>query len=95
MGDDGLPVAFQLAYGKYHDEHAIRWKANRGFTHYRVDDGEHGGMGKEAALLHPDGAFNAKLVLDQFLALSKEMPQDIVDFVSARLREHPEYGDNR
>ena len=94
MGENGLPVAFQLAYGKYHDEHAIRWKANRGFTHYRVDDGEHGGMGKEAALLHPDGAFNAKLVLNQFLALSKEMPQDIVDFVSARLREHPEYHDD-
>ena len=94
MSADGMPIAFQLAYGKYHDEHAIRWKADRGFSHYRVDDGEQGGMGKESALLHPDGAFNAKIVLSEFLALSKEMPQDIVDFVSARLREHPEYNDN-
>lgn len=91
MGDDGLPIAFQLAYGKYHNEHAIRWKEDGGFVHYRVDDGEQSGMGKETALLHPDGVFKAKQVLDQFLELSKEMPKDIVDFVSARLREHPEY----
>ena len=32
--DDGRPVAFQLSYGKYRDEHAIRWKVDRGFTHY-------------------------------------------------------------
>ena len=31
---DGKPVAFQLSYGKYRDEHAIRWEADRGFTHY-------------------------------------------------------------
>ena len=31
FGQDGQPVAFQLAYGKYRNEHAIRWKAGRGF----------------------------------------------------------------
>jgi hypothetical protein len=30
-------------------------------------------------------------VLEQFLALSSEVPKDIVEFVAARLREHPEY----
>ncbi|MBX9906260.1 MAG: hypothetical protein K2Y31_18090 [Burkholderiales bacterium] len=94
FGDDGQPEAFQLAYSKYRDEKAIRWKAGRGFTHYQVDDGEKSGMGKEAAILHPDGAFKAKQVLDQFLAVSKEVPKEIVDFVAARLREHPEYHEN-
>ena len=91
FGDDGYPVAFQLAYGKYRDERAIRWKVGRGFVHHRVDDGESGGVGKEAPLLLPDGAFEAKGVLERFLALSREVPQDIVEFVAARLREHPEY----
>jgi hypothetical protein len=48
----------------------------------------------EKAILHPDGAFKAKQVLDQFLAVSKEVPKEIVDFVAARLREHPEYHEN-
>ncbi len=91
FGEDGQPVAFQLAYGKNRDEHAIRWKADRGFVHHRVDDGERESVGKEAPLLFPNGAFEAQSVLKRFLALSREVPQEIVQFVAARLREHPEY----
>ena len=91
IGEDGQPVAFQLAYSKYRDERAIRWKADKGFSHHRVDDGENEGAEKGAVLLHPDGTFEAKRVLDQFLALSKEMPSNLVEFVVARIREHPEY----
>ena len=89
--DDGKPVAFQLSYGKYRDEHAIRWKAKRGFAHYSVDDGESGAFDSQAPILIADGIFQAARVLKRFRELSGEMPQDIVDFVSARLREHPEY----
>ncbi|MBI2319812.1 MAG: hypothetical protein HYU75_23145 [Betaproteobacteria bacterium] len=91
FGEDNWPVAFQLAYGKNRDEHAIRWKADRGFVHHRVDDGERKSAGKEAPLLFPDGAFEARSVLERFLALSREMPAEIVHFVAERLREHPEY----
>jgi hypothetical protein len=90
-GQDGKPVAFQLAYGKYHNERAIRWKAGRGFTHERVDDGENVGVVKEAPILVSDGAFEGERVLKQFLELAAELPRDLVDFVAARLREHPEY----
>jgi hypothetical protein len=93
FGDGGAIVAFQLAYGKYRDEHAIRWKASRGFAHERVDDGENAGvLVKQSPILIADGAFDALDVLARFLELSAEMPQEIVDFVAARLREHPEYG---
>ena len=91
FGEDGNPVAFQLCYGKYRDEHAIRWKAGRGFVHHRVDDGEITGKVKQAAILFADGAFEAATVLKQFLELSNEVPRDLVALVSARLREHPEY----
>ncbi len=91
LGPDGMPAAFELAYDKYRNEHALRWKAGRGFTHYVVDDGESGGVGKEAPLLYPDGAFDATKVVNRFIDLSTGMPRDIVDFVVGRLREHPEY----
>jgi len=91
FGDDGRPVAFQLSYGKYRDEHAIRWKAGRGFTHYSVDDGESGAVTSDAPLLMADGPFAASRVATRFRALAAELPRDVVDFVIARLREHPEH----
>ena len=89
--DNGAPVAFQLAYGKYRDEHAIRSKAGKRFVHERVEDGENAGVIKQTPILVQDGPFSASNVVDQFLAMSKEVPRDIVDFVVARLRDHPEY----
>lgn len=91
FGPDGKPTAFQLAYGKYHDEHAIRWKAGHGFRHYIVDDGEHGAPGKGVAILEPNGEFPASKVLKRFLELSAEIPEEVVDFVANRIREHPAY----
>jgi hypothetical protein len=88
----GTPVAFQLAYGKYRNERALRWKAGKGFTHEVVDDGENAGVLKQAAILDGEGYFDATAVLERFIALSAEMPPEIVGFVSARLEEHPNYG---
>lgn len=88
---DGTPTAFQLAYGKYHDEHALRWKAGLGYAHYAVDDGEAQPSGKEAPVLEADGAFPASRVLARFPGLSAEVPEDIVRFVAERIRAHPEY----
>jgi hypothetical protein len=92
FGDGGKVISFQLSYGKYRNEHAIRWKAGRGFAHERVDDGETAGvLAKQSPILVADGAFDATCVLERFLELSARMPQEIVDFVAARLREHPEF----
>jgi hypothetical protein len=94
FGKDGTPVAFQLAYGKYRNEHAIRWKAGSGFAHERVDDGEIPGVMKRTPILAANGAFRAAHVLRRFLELSAELPRDVVEFIAARLREHPEYGED-
>ena len=91
FGGAGKVVAFQLSYGKYRNEHAIRWKKDRGFSHEQVDDGESVGPLKQAPILIADGAFDAAGVLERFVELSGEIPQEIVDFVVARLREHPEF----
>ncbi|MDP2240587.1 MAG: hypothetical protein Q8K18_10570 [Burkholderiales bacterium] len=86
-------MAFQLAYGKYRDEHAIRWEARRGYTHHRVDDGESGALSNDAPILVADGVFDAPRVLKRFRELAAEMPREIADFIAARLQEHPEFHD--
>jgi hypothetical protein len=91
FGDDGEPVSFHLSYGKYRNERAIRWKANHGFNHYSVDDGESGAMSPQAPILIAGGAFSASQVLERFIELSGRVPREIVRFVAARLREHPQY----
>jgi hypothetical protein len=91
FGNHGEPVAFQLSYGKYRNEHAIRWRAGRGFTHHRVEDGEGNAVNRDAPLLMADGLFDASRVLARFRELSAEMPRDVADFVAARLEEHPGY----
>ena len=91
LNESGELVGFQLAYGKYRNEHAIRWNQGRGFGHYKVDDGEEGPVGKGIPILTADGGFNAKRILDQFLEIACDIPQDIVAFVAARIREHPGY----
>lgn len=88
FGDDNRPVAFQLAYGKYRAERAVRWKEATGFRHYEVDAGIDG---REQPLLMPDGPLDAAGVLNGFLALSGEVPREIVEFVAEQLRRHPEY----
>jgi len=89
--DENRPSAFQLSYGKYRDEHAIRWKLSQGYTHYRVDDGRSAGIAAGAPLVTVDGAFHPGQVLERFLELSTEVPSPIAEFVAARLREHPAY----
>ena len=90
---DDNPTAFQLCYGKYHNERAIRWKTGRGFAHYRVDHGtsEHGRIGGGTPFLIAGGVFEAPRVLQKFGELSDRVPAFIREFVSARLREHAEY----
>jgi hypothetical protein len=91
FGDDGEPSGFQLCYGKYRNERAIRWKVNRGFNHYSVDDGESGAVHSETPILREEGHFAASQVLQQFIELSEKIPGEIVGFVAARLREHPDF----
>lgn len=92
LDSNGTPVAFQLAYGKYRNERALRWKAGTGFTHEVVDDGENSGVVKQAAVLDGHAYFDAAAVRARFVELSTEVPPEIVAFVCARLEEHPNFG---
>ncbi len=93
--EDDNPIGFELGYGKYRDERAIRWKTTLGFAHYRVDDGEGLGLGSGSPLLVADGVFDAARVLKRFGELSTEVPSEIAEFVCVCLRKHPEYREDK
>lgn len=87
--EDGEIVSFQLCYSKYRNEHAIYWKRQSGFAHLIVDDGESSGLSSSTPILVADGYFDRNAVLDCFRKLSVQLPNDILQFVTASLLDYP------
>lgn len=83
--ETGEIVAFQLCYAKPDNEHAIYWRADSGFSHLRVDDGESTTFSASTPVLVADGVFDSRSVVDRFRALAAALPADVVEFVIARL----------
>ena len=87
--DDSI-LGFQLCYDRQGTERALSWKAGRGYSHEKVDDGEAVGLAhKRTPILVADGVFDSKVVLERFLAAAHGVPRDIVTFVSGKLGEYP------
>jgi len=83
---DSQPVAFQLCYDKMHGEKALSWKAEGGFTHMAVDDGEAlPGRYKATPLLVPDGGFERDALGRRFAEAAQTLPVAIRAFVTAKL----------
>lgn len=88
--DAGNYSGFELCYDKSDREHAISWRANTGFSHAAVDDGENRpGRYKSTPIHVADGYFDAKRIHSSFKASSASLPQDIVLFVLSVLEKHP------
>ncbi len=81
---EGQPMEFQLAYDKHRDEHAVSWSNDRGYSHYRVEEGPRAGT----PLLIPGGGFAAGRVTAAFSAQAGELPEPIWRFVLDRLRSY-------
>jgi hypothetical protein len=83
--DDEI-IGFQLCYDKVRGEKALHWKADRGFSHMDVDDGEDtAGKHKASPLLMPDGAFDSQAVQRRFSCAAQTLPDDIRNFVENKL----------
>ena len=92
--DAGLPVGFQLCYGKPIAEHALTWTADAGFTHARVDDGESVGFHHKATpILVPDGDLDLARLEQTFREASQRVPKDVVALVVRALLRHPQHHD--
>jgi hypothetical protein len=79
------PNAFQLAYAKPWREHSISWHHERGFRHYRVDEGE-GVFGlKVTPILIPNGPIDQETLLREFVDEAEELPDDVRELVIGQL----------
>lgn len=81
-------VGFQLCYKQHTEEKALTWKADSGFTHDTVDDGENvqGGI-KQTPILVPDGAFDNDRISAWFKAEAGNLDPDLTAFVFDKLQE--------
>jgi hypothetical protein len=90
LDDAERVVGFQLCYDKSHGEHALTWRAERGYDHSAIDDGESNpAQHKSTPILVADGRFDRERVSDIFLAASTDVPAPIRSAVAALLQRYP------
>lgn len=81
---------FQLCYQKGKEEKAITWVQHKGYSHTTVDDGEgQQDRYKMTPILMPDGVFHSQRVIDLLHANSVHLEQEMVEFISQKLRVCP------
>ena len=84
-------VGFQLCYDKSHDERAVTWKQESGFSHNAVDTGEdRPGRYKASPILTADGSFDANKVAAQFLGQSGSLEGSSCEFIYTKLLGYPD-----
>ena len=79
---------FQLCYHREQVEKAITWRQDEGYSHTTCNDGEgQTGRYKMSPILIPNGPFNNQSVLELFQVNSKNLDQDMIEFISHKIKE--------
>ena len=85
----GQIVEFQLCYDKLHNQRALIWKAQIGFLHNKVDDGENNpGKYKSTPILVDDGVFDSETIAEKFKYKSKDIDTKVSTFVINKIRDY-------
>ena len=80
---------FQLCYDKAHNERALTWRLEDGYSHTRIDDGEIPGQIKMTPILVPDGVFDKTDIAERFKEQGSQVDSGIVSLVYEKLLEFP------
>lgn len=93
--EDGAIYGFQLCYDRRDDERALTWMRERGYSHNRIDAGEHRAFRhKRSPVLVADGRFDAPAMQRRFLEISAGLPPEIREFIAGKLAEYPHGNEN-
>jgi len=84
----GVPIAFQLCYARNASEGAITWRAGEGYSHARVDAGEHGPFASMSPLLRPASAPPYFHIYRRVLVATAGWEPALRVFLLERLREY-------
>jgi len=86
--ESGALHGFQLCYDRLGDEHALTWLPDQGFKHNRIDNTFKPYSFKKTAILVADGIVPIELIKLKFVKTSKELHEDIKQFVLEKLFEY-------
>jgi hypothetical protein len=80
---------FQLSYDRSHNQRALTWHIESGFTHHHIDDGE-GKPGKMKAtpILIPDSHFNYAEIGRRFKKNGSHIDERIFSFVYDKIMQY-------
>jgi hypothetical protein len=81
----GARQGFQLCYDLAHDQRSLTWRADSGFSHEAVDEGDHFGKMKRAPIMVADGVFDATAIAAEFKLRGAEIDPAVVAFVLEKL----------
>jgi hypothetical protein len=91
LDDADTLIGFQLCYEKAHGERALTWRADRGYDHSGVDDGEaHLSAYKQSPILVADGRLNRARVSEIFHEASDAVPEGIRTAIADLIDKAPE-----
>ena len=91
LDDADTMLGFQLCYDKTRGERALTWRADRGYDHAAVDDGEaQPAQYKGTPILVANGHLNRERVADLVREASVSLPAPIRDAVADLINRSPE-----
>ena len=84
----GRIVEFQLCYDKSARERVLKWGADAGFAHHRIDSGEPLPGVNMSPIMVADGVMPLPAVMNKFEASTVSLDPRVRDFVFQRLRDY-------
>jgi hypothetical protein len=89
LDESGGLLGFQLCYDKRRNQHALTWRADSGYLHNRVDEGEsRPGKFKAAPVLMPNGRFSKEMIAMLFLRASRGLERWIAEAVYEKIDQY-------
>lgn len=83
----GQITAFQFSYGKTVNEHLFSWSALHGYSHGRIDDGEHTPFQTMTPIMVPNGTVDCVRVAEMFRSVSELLEPELREFIYRKLCE--------
>jgi hypothetical protein len=85
--DEKEIIGFQLCYDVKENEKAITYSDGK-FSHNKIDQGEDNPSKNRTPILVADGSFDEQKVLPKFEESSKNLENEIKEYVSSKIAEY-------
>ncbi|MEK7483168.1 MAG: hypothetical protein AABZ60_02420 [Planctomycetota bacterium] len=82
-------IGFQLIYDKKSKQGVLDWRINKGYSHYKMDDGEHtASKPKATPTLTTQKSFDKEFIYQSFLQASVSIDKAVAQFVLEKIKAY-------